>query len=389
MIHPEERIITEPTGKKSSIIMAFMLFLTIASVAFFGYLKSQGMELNDIDVRQFLAGTNKVRQLNETSDVIEIPYDSKEHPVFGVHMEYLVKCSRDGIWLLDKKGREIWSVGIPLSNPLIKTNGNDLLVVDVGGRDIYVINGKNVRWKDKTDEKIQNAEINENGYVTVITTSKRYNGEVRVYDNHGIELFRSIIANDFAVTAKIAPSKDQMVINLINASGVKSHTYLKFFDINGNELVIKNMSMEKGLYPFVWFTSGGSLFAAGDTSIVCMDKESNIIWEKQFLKISSACITGNKRLAVAVEKENVRELKVFTAGGQAYSSVLVDGEVNNISTFGSIIAVNTGREVSFLTEKGKNTGEFKSRSDITGVFFFDRQQAAVVTKSYVAVVNIN
>ena len=389
MIHPEGRSFTEPAGKRSSILMAVILFFTIAAIAVFGYIKSQGIELKNIDVRQFLSGNNSVRQLNETSNITEILYDSKEHPVFGVHMDYIVKCSRDGIWLLDKKGHELWSMGVPLGNPLIKTNGKDLLVVDIGGRDVYVINGKNVRWKEKTDENIQNAEISENGFVTVITSSKLYNGEVRVYDNNGIELMQSIVANDFAVTAKIASSGDLMVINLINASNAKAYSYLKFFDMSGTEPVVKNMSQGKGLYPFVWFFKDGAILAAGNTSIVFMDKGGNAKWEKRFSRIASACITGNKHLAAAVENENISELKVFTTGGQEYSSAQLDDEVLNINAFGGIIAVNTGRKASFMTERCKSKGVYNSTSDITEVLFFDKQQAVVVTKSYVAVVDIN
>ena len=388
MIHPEEQPLAEPSGKRSSVLMAAILFITIAAIAAFGYIKSQGIELKNIDVRQFLSGNNKVRLLNETSSITEIPYDSKEHPVFGIHMDYIVKCTRDGIWLLDKKGREIWSVGVPLSNPLIKTNGKDLLVVDIGGKDIYVINGKNVRWNDKTDETIQNAEIAENGFVTVITSSKLYNGVVRVYDKHGIELSQSTIANDFAVTAKIAPSGKQMVINLINASNAKSYTYLKFFDLNETEPVKKDMPQGKGLYPFVWFSGEDSIYTAGNTSIAYMDKDGNIIWEKQFSKIASACITGSKRLAAAVVNGNVIDLKVFTPAGEEYASAQLEGEVLNINSFGGIISVNTGSKASFMTEKCKNIGEFDTRSDIKEVFFFNKQQAAVVTKSYVAVVDL-
>lgn len=389
MIHPEEQSFTEPAGRKSGILMAVILFLTITAIAVFGYIKSEGIELKDIDVRQLLSGNSNVKKLNETSNITEIPYDSNEHPVFAIHMDYIVKCSKDGIWLLDKKGRELWSAGVPLNNPVIKTNGKDLLVVDIGGRDVYVINGKNVRWKDKTDENIQNAEISKNGFVTVITSSKLYNGEVRVYDDHGIELIQSIIANDFAVTAKIAPSGKMMAINLINASNAKSYTYFKFFDLNGNELAEKNMPQDKGLYPFVWFSADDAILAAGNTSIVYMDKDRNTEWEKNFFKIYGICITGSKRIAAAINNENVSELKVFTAAGKEYASAQLDGEVLNISAFGSVVAVNTGRKASFMTERCKSIGEYNSTSDITEVLFFDKQQAAVVTKSYIAVMNIN
>ncbi len=388
MIHPEEQRAEEPVGRRSSILMAVILFLTIAAIAAFGYMKSQGVELGNIDIQKLFSGNNSVKQFNETSDITEIPYDSNGHPIFAIHMDYIVKCSRDGIWLLDKKGHQLWSVDVPLNNPLIKTNGKDLLVVDIGGRDVYVINGKNVRWKEKIDENIQNAEINEDGFVTVVTASRLYNGEVRVFDNRGVELMQSIIANDFAVTAKIAPSGKLMVIGLINASDVKSYTYFKFYDMNGVETAAKGMPQNEGLYPFVWFTGDDSIFAAGNNSIAYLDKDGNIKWDKQFTRIDSACVTGGKRIAVTVNSGNTSELKVFSASGQEYASAPLEGEVLNMSALGGIIAVNTGRKASFFTEKGKIVGQYTAKSDITEVLFFNKQQAAVVTKREIAIVEI-
>ncbi len=389
MIHPEERPAAElAAGRRGSVLMAVLLFVAIVVVAAFGYVKSQGTELKNIDVRQFFSGNNKVEQLNDDSNIIEIPYDAKEHPVFGVHMDYIVKCNRDGIWLLDRKGHELWSVGIPLSNPIIKTNGKNLLVADIGGKDIYVINGKSVRWNDRTEESIQNAEINENGYVTVITSSRLYNGEVRVYDDRGIELLQSVIANNFAVTAKIAPSGKMMVIDLINASDAKAYTYLKFSDMNGKDLIEKSMPQDKGIYPFVWFSKDDAVVAAGDTSIVFMDNAGNIKSDKQFSKVASASITGSKRVAAAVVNGNAGELKVFSADGREYSSAPLRDEVLSISAFEGVIAVNTGRKASFWTERCKSKGEYNSKSDIIEVFFFSSHQAAIVTKTNIAVVDI-
>ncbi len=368
--------------------MAVLLLLAITLVSFFAYLRSQSIDPLTFSVQKFFSDSSNVKQLNEPSKVFEIPYDSKEHPVYGVYSDYLVKCSKDGIRFLDKKGRELWSEGLPLNNPVVKTNGRELLVADIGGRDIYVLNGQSVHWKDKTDASIQNAEIGPGGYVTVITDSTRYNGEVRVYDGNGIELFRSVIANDFAVTAKISPQKDEMVIDLINASGVKSYTYLKFIDINGKELAGKSLPQETSLYPLIWYTGGKSLFAVGDGSIVSMDKDKNIQWEKKFTKIAGAGITGSGRLAVASIGSNGYELKLFSTSGKEYSSTQLKGDVRNISTFEGIVAVNGGREINFFSERGRNLGRFTSMSDITDVLFFSKYQAAVVTKSYIAVVDI-
>lgn len=389
MINAEDEMQSSP-GKKGNLIMAILLFLIVLSIAFFAYLKSHKMDLSEVSLQQLLSGKSTELELLK-ENLYEFSYDPKEHPVFNVYKEYIVKCNSDGIWYLDKKGQEVWSLGIPLTKPIVKTNGSYLLVADMGGRDVYVLDGKNVYWNDKTEQNIINAEINENGYISVVTASEYYNGEVRVYDNHGIELFRKGIANEFVVTAKIDPSQDQMVINLINPSGAKSNSYFKFYDMynmNSGELGKIEMPADKGLYPLIWFTNGGSVFAAGDTSIVFMDKDRNMKWEKTYSRVGSVCIMGGKRLAAAVEDKDGHKLEVISVNGQEFSSATLDSEAFNINSSGGIVAVNTTREVDFFNERCRNIGKYVSKSDIEYVLFFNKGQVAIVTKGGIVVVDI-
>lgn len=388
MYHPEEQPVTEVSAKRGSILMAFLLFLTIGVVSAMGYMKSQGIELKNIDIRQLIAGDSEIKKLNNTAKITEIPYDAKDHPVFGLHQDYIVKCTPDGVWFLDKNGRQQWSFGISLIHPVIKSNGRELLVADIGGRDVFVIKGKNIKWKDKTEEKIQNAEISEGGYVTVLTASKLYNGEITVYDNSGIEQFQSIIANAFAVTAKISPSGTLMATNLINASDAKAYTYLKFHDITGNELGKSNLPETNGIYPFIWVLNDNSILAAGDTSIIHVDKEGNVIWDKHLSRVVSACFSSGKRIAAAVKDGEAYRLKVFTAQGEEYSSVDLEGDVRSISSHGGVISVNYGMSCAFFTEKGSSKGVYNAGSEITNVLFFSKQQAAIITKGSIVIIDI-
>lgn len=390
MAHPDNEAVTNQAAKKSNILMTVVLFLIVVSIAFFAYLKSNNIDISKISLQQLISG--KKAELKLLKDNInEVAYDSREHPVFSAYKDYIVKCNNDGIWFLDKKGREVWTLGIALTKPIVKTNGKYLLVADLGGRDVYVLDGKNVYWNDKTEMGILNAEINDNGYVTVVTESEYYNGEVRVYDNHGIELFQKGIANEFIVTAKIDSSQRQMVINLINPTGAKSNTYFKFYDManmNSKELKKVEMPIDKGLFPLFWFAGGSSVYTAGNNSIIYMDMNGNIKWEKEYPVVDSACITGNKRVAAAVEDKDGLKLVVISPNGKGYSSTLLNNKALNINSSGRIIAVNTVREVDFFNERGGSIGKYVSKADIEYVLFFSSSQVAIVTKKNVIVVDI-
>lgn len=385
---PEETGNNQPTGRKTGVIMAILLFLAVISVAFFTYLNSQNIDIRTVSLGDLSFG-NREGQIKSLKTLYDIPFDPREHPSFSVYKDFLVKYSKDGIRLLDKKGAEVLTETIPFNKPLARTNGKDLLVVDIGGQDVYVLNEDGLVWKDKLDVSIVNADISREGYVTVVTNSKRYNGEVRVYDTHGIELFRSIIASNFAVSAKISPSSGKMAVDSINTAGIKASTSIRFYDINSSDLGDKSLDVSDSIFTSIFYTDDDELFTVGDKSMICFGNDLKIKWENKFKGVSCACLSGGKRLAAVVDEDNGTKLAVFSPAGKELASCPVDGGTRNVNAGCGVIAASSLRDVAFYNEKCRNIGKYTSKSDITDVYFFNRQQAAVVTKNQVSIIGID
>lgn len=383
---PEGNANNQPTGGRAGAIMALLLFLAGISVAFYTYLNSQNIDIKTASLGRFAAIFGGSVKTAET--LYDLPFDPGEHPVFSVYRDYLVKCSADGIRLLDKKGAEVWTGSVPLNKPLARSNGKELLVADIDGQDLYVLNEDGIVWKDRLDVSIINADISKEGFVTLVTSSKRYNGEVRVYDTHGVELFRSIIANNFVVAAKISPSSEEMAVNSINTNGIKACTSIKFFKMDSSELGEKNLETYDSIFSAIFYAAAGELFAVGDREIVGFGKDRNIGWEKKLTGVSGACLTGGKRLAAVVEDGSGTKLVIYSAEGKELADSPADGAVRSVSAGSGLIAASTLREVFFYSESCRNIGKYTSKSDITDVYFFSGQQAAVVTRNQVSIIGI-
>ena len=120
-----------------------------------------------------------------------------------------------------------------------------------------------------------------------------------------------------------------------------------------------------------------------------MDEEGKIVWQKQFTSIAGAYPSGNKRLAVAAEADEGAMLKIYSADGQEYSSVKLEGNPDGLSAYKGNVAVYMKDMVYFYNEKCKPIGKYSSVSIIKQVYFFNRQQAAVITSNTVTVINIS
>lgn len=392
MEEPLKPITGENPVKKVSIIVFIILFLVVVGAAFFVYLKSQNIDIKSLNLKEIIS--NKIftnSQKSSDKKPIEIRYDAKEHNIFAVYKDYIIKCTKSKIQGLDKTGEEQWSIPISMNEPIIKISGSEMLVADIGGRDIYVLNGKDIKWSTKIDNTIINADINESGYVTVVKEEKRTRGAVTVFNLQGNEFFTKGIGESFIFMAKISPSGKQVFISSIDSSGIKANTILEITDILGKSISSNKISQEGIIYPSIWYLNNDSMIAVSDDMMACFDKTGRELWNTRNaypnIKVHSSKVALGKYPVLATGKpnSNVSEIDILNMNGQQVSQYQIEGSVINIEVFSDVIAVNTGREVHFINTKGKLVGKYSSKSDIIGVNFFNKTEAEIITKNSVVV----
>jgi hypothetical protein len=385
---PQEKADREAGGNTAGILTALLLFVCIISFAYYTWYKSVNPSATPGELFQALTGMG-AREVRNAQLQFEFEFDSKESPVFAVYGDYIAKCSNTGIRFLDKKGGTIWSENMTLNKPVLKSNGPQLLVADIGSSDLYVVDGRTIRWKDRLDTSILNADISQDGYVTVIVASKRYNNEIRVYDPYGVELFRKIIANDFAVNAGIAPTERTLAVSGINTGSYGAYSEYKFYDFQEGEPTVQTFEESGELLPLFWFNGDGSLFAAGDASAAGLDGSGKLLWEKRFTAVMGACPAGDKKLAVVEESSDGVQLKLFDAGGQEAASCGLSYKPDGLAAIKGAIAAFSDDTVYFYNDRGNAFSKYSPGSKIRQVLFFNKQTAAVISGETVKVVNTN
>lgn len=397
MEFPEENLKTEQPGKRTNIAMTLLLFAAVLAVAFFVYLKSQNIDISDVNIKEFIAGITSMKEKETDKEkVVEISYDAKERPAFSVYKDTVIKCTRDGISGLNKKGEELWTKSFTIENPIMKTNGTDVLIADIGGNEVCVINGSDVKWNIKVDNDIINADISESGHVTVVHEAKGYRSKIRVFDPLGVEMFERNIAEKFVLSARVSPSGKQLLINSIDAGGVSATSSLEFTDMLGNPFAAR-IPKDTLVFPSAWYLNDDSVFAVSDSYIVYFDKGRNEKWGKEFREVYSSNTVSGKYLVLAAASEkkggafgrSLTDIQVLNIKGQQISSYTIEDRVVNIDTYSDVIAINTGREVYFINTRGKLVGKYSSKSDIMRVYFFSKVEAAIVTKNSVVIIKIS
>lgn len=386
-LQPEQEN-TQPGGRVAGLVSALLLCLCIITIAFLTYQKSLDQTAGFKDIfKQF--GLSGAAGVKEARKEYSFEFDKNENASFSTYGDYIVKCSSSGVWFLDRTGEVVRTENISFNNPVVKKNGQYLLIADLGSPEICVLDDKGIRFRQKLDEPVLNADISEDGYVTAVTSAKRDNNIIRVIEPHGIELFQIVIANDFAVSASISPSGEKLAVSGIGTGAAGAYSHYKFYDMKGRELARLSFDATSELLPISWFYDKDRIFAAGDRSVAALDTAGKVVWEKQFASVAGADISNGRRLAVAAEDDGGYALELFEANGGEYASGRLEYKPDGLSAYKGIIAVNAMDEVYFYNEKCRNTSRFNAGAPVSQVLFLSRAQAVVITDHEAAVVNIS
>lgn len=413
---PEENLDTGNKRNKSNILTFLLLIVLILAIAFFAYLKSQDMDFRDMDMKSVNLKAfieNKFfpdKQEQKDGQAVELKFDPKENISFGVYKDTIIKCTGSSITGLNKKGDWLWDIKASLSNPLIRVKGNQMLIADLGGKEVYIVEGRNVKWSKRLENAIINADIGENGYVSIVHEEKRCTAAVTVFNPQGMERFTRGIGEKSVLSANVSPSRKQVIINCIDTSGVTADLNLVFVDMNTGE-PFAHIPAKNTIFPFVWYLKDDSVIAVSENTILCSNSEHTakqgtddktsekyIKWKKEYenKRILSAQILLEKYAIAAICDENrsglfeanKSEIVIFNGKGQENSILTVEGEVRSIKTYEDIIAVNTGREVHFVSSKGNFLGKVSSKIDIAELHFFNKQEVLLVSKGSITVRSI-
>jgi hypothetical protein len=382
----------EHTGRKLNIIMFILLCLLLAGLGFFAYAKSHNIDLGSLNIFK----SNASSESNSGKESLKLQYDTREHTFFDVQNGTIIKYTKDSIKGISKNGEELWTIQLTMANPFVKVSDNGVLIADIGGKDIYVIEDGKIKWNKKLDDNIINACISKKGYVTVVHEAKGYRNAVTAFDLHGGKYFTRYINETNVLSAIASPTGKQVLINSVDTSGVTADSSIELTDIYGKPLA--KLTNKDSILAYAGFIGNENIIAAGDSRIVFYDKDHKEKWSKDFKnsEVYSARTVSDKYIAAVVGGEDangsladVITLKIINTDGKQAAEYKINSEVKGIEAYDGVIAVNTGREVLFINTSGRLEGKFTGQNDITEVRFFNRSEALIVTKTDIEIVNVN
>jgi hypothetical protein len=375
-------------NRKINLFLFILLFFIIIGIALLVFINTGNIDIKNLsigEIAQKIVSTGL--QDVQPGSLIEIQYDRSTHPRFCIYKDRVVVCTNDSIKAYDKNGSLSWQKSISTVNPLIFTNGSNLLVADKGGRNIYVFYGNEIKWEQRLDGLIQNAHINRSGYVTVVHEKEGYKGCVKIYDSRGVELITRLVAENHILSSYLSPSSKYYLINSINTGDYHVTSKLEFIEMYANE-PFAAIAGENDIISVIRYLEDDSFIAVSDNRVVYYSSKREKVFEFSMDAISGTGVLNDKYIVVSgsMEKSSTglensdSTIVIFEKNGRQKLEYPLKNKIYNIKTYSDIVAINTGREVFFIDVNGNAAGKFGSKTDIMDVHFFNKKEICVITE---------
>lgn len=286
--------------------------------------------------------------------------DSNRYAAFD---KGIVRYSRDGVALLNKKNEELWIQPSQFSNPVIDISRYAFAVGDSGGNTIQVFTSRGMKGEIETTLPIERFSVSDQGIVSVILKNEM-SPQIVTYDAVGnILVENEVSVGNLGYPTALDMSSDgkTLMVSYLCTSGGILGTKLVYYDFGktGNKKANHQVSAEEfadSVIPEVFFMDSLVSVAISDHSFVIYEGKETPKKKREVeigQEIRSIFHTKKYIGFVLLNPEKSGyEVRLYDRSGEQVMNRTLDGEYRNVQMAGNEIILYDGSKCCIVTEKG-------------------------------------
>lgn len=385
----------KPSFYKTSLIIIGIMFFVIASsyiyrtnTGFIGeYKKNFSNNISYINQRFHIleyfsnlwnyddSSQKKDQPKNIEKETYIMPFENASSSQYAVTPDGIVAVKSNYLMVCNSKGEVSWDTATSVINPILKAEGDYIMIAENGGKKICLYRDKKPLYAIQIENDIQNASLSPDGDVVVITKRQYYKGTIEVYNTQGNQIFSWNSGTDYVINADISESSRRVAAILLNTdSNINSNLVL--FDITKTESYATQTFPNTVLFKCDFVNE--TLNLAADNRISGMSIRAKVLWDviyenENFLKY--VCDDEGNKL-VLLESKNIPQLKVYSKSGSNTQTITTDDIPDYIDIKDNIILYNNNRSVLF--GKPNKAQKYTASMDIKGLKIIDKNTFLVI-----------
>lgn len=275
----------------------------------------------------------------------------------------IVRYSRDGIVLLNKKNEEQWIQPCQIKNPVIDVNEEVFAVADTGGNTIMVFTEKGLKGEMETTRPIEKISVSSQGIVSAILKSEN-SPMIVTYDATGnILVEHQITLSSMGYPMALDISRDGLTLAVSYLSTkdgvIKSRLAYYSFGEVGKAKADNQVSMEEyvgAIIPEVFFMGGNTSVAVSDNSFIIYEgkdtpqKKAEVSINQE---IKSVFHTDQYIGFILLNKnKSGYEVRLYNKAGRQIMDKSLSGEYSNVKMVKDQIIMYEGSKACIITKNG-------------------------------------
>ena len=383
----------EEVQNKSNIIKTIIFFIIVICIAsvFSGYL------IND-EFRKNVNSKFLNKEITEdSSSIIEINTDSE--PNICAFDKYIAILSKNVLTFYNQDADKISETNISVTIPKFAYSNKYLAIAENKGNKLYLFNNTEERWEKELDGEIYRINVNKNGYVSVLLNNTTYKSIIVVYDFEGNELFRTYLANNYAICSDVSENNKYLAVGEIDYSGTIVKSVVKIIDID----LVKNDSQNSIIYTYesesnkilnnITFNNKNEAICMFDSYIQKIKTDSDervydITKDDIFVDIN---LNNN---IVAIQKETTGlfsykyQTTIKSTIGKSDNLYILENDIpKKLKVTNSLICINLVNEVRIVNSSGWLLKKYVTNSEIQDIVVGD-SIIGIVYNNKIEVINI-
>ena len=297
-----------------------------------------------------------------------VRYSGKHYESFSVRVpdagacviadDYLCTASQEGVSVYHADGRLLVRVDTPYSDPTLKSAGDLLLCYEIGGYRLSVLHTSGEeRFSLRTDGRIYDAEISQDGAVSVLTEGSGCRAVLEAYSESGALLFRHESRSRYLNACAVSPDADFAAACALGQEDIRFASAALLFATDSTDAPFE-LSLDAQMIYDMAFLDGETVCAVGESSLQFFTAEGKLLREYAVdAGRLSAYRFGDGLVAAAYDLyAGGSALVLLDAQGKELAYLEPDAAVLHLSVCGDYLSVLTERELRIYDRSAQLCG---------------------------------
>lgn len=366
--------------KKSRLIIFIIVLLVIATVSI-RFVKN---------VKTTNSSEEEVQELTK----IETSYN--EEILYRKLQKGLVQYWNGSLYFYDVQGNEKWHNYLGITNPLIKTNKNNIYVIDNNLKQLIRIDEKGqIQYRYTMEMPLNNFEISDDNYVIIQYPKENNMVNLQIIDDEGRKYSKIVLTEGDVINLSLSKSHDIIAINtLITQNSLESRLLL--YDLNGQ--LIGSNHIEEQLVLGFEYDKKGNLIVIAEDEVFSINRNNEILWRTSVNRIKNFSNYPDEYMVIYghrssknpfIHTEGNEDLNILKYNGKITAKAQVGEEILGLDVDRDGILLYSTRSIYLLDINGKIIMTNKYLHDIKDVFIFPKGHLVVASKEDLSFLKIN